>query len=51
MFPTMFLIGTVKKNKFLSEKYFFDPKVFKECSGYNFHYCLVSCDKYVSKYF
>ena len=40
-----------EKNTFLSEKYFLEPKVLKECSGYHFYYVLVSCDKYVNKYF
>ena len=40
-----------EKNTFLSEKYFLEPKVLNECSGYHFYYVLVSCDKYVNKYF
>ena len=46
MFTTAFLKGTVKKSKFLSGKYIFDSKVLREYSGYNFHYFLVSCNKY-----
>ena len=40
-----------ERHKLLIEKYFFDPKVLKDCPGYHFHYFLVSCDKYVNQYF
>ena len=40
-----------QKYTFLSEKYFFEFKLLKGCSGYHFHYFLVSHDKYVNLYF
>ena len=39
------------KYTFLSKKYFFEFKLLKDCSGYHFHYFLVSRDKYVNSYF
>ena len=40
-----------EKYEFLGRKYFFNPKLLKDCSGYYFHYFLVSCDKYVNEYY
>ena len=40
-----------RKYTFLSKKYFFEFKLLKDCSGYHFHYFLVSRDKYVNPYF
>ena len=40
-----------RKYTFLSEKYFFEFKLLKDCSGYHLHYFLVSRDKYVNSYF
>lgn len=39
------------KHDFLGKKYFINPKMIKDVSGYHFHYFLVSCSKYVSDYF
>ena len=33
------------------KKSFFNPKLIKDCSGYHFHYFLVSSDKYVNDCF
>ena len=40
-----------RKYTVLSEKYFFEFKLLKDCSGYHFHSFLISCDKYVNCYF
>lgn len=40
-----------RKYMVLSEKYFFEFKLLKDCSGYHFHSFLISCDKYVNCYF
>ena len=39
------------KHDFLGKNYFFSPKLIKHCSGYHFHYFLVSCDKYLNDCF
>ena len=39
------------QHDFVSEHYFYDFKVIKECSNYHFHYFLISSDNYVNKYF
>ena len=35
----------------LCRKYFFNPKLIKESSGYHFHYFMVSRNKYVDEYY
>ena len=40
-----------RKDTLLSEKYFFEFKLLKDCSGFHFHYLLVSRDKCVNSYF
>lgn len=40
-----------RKHDFISQHYFFDVKIIKECSNYPLYYFLISSDKYVNKYF
>ena len=40
-----------KRHESLCRKYFFNPKLIKESSGYRFHYFIVSRDKYVDEYY
>ena len=40
-----------QKYSFLSDRYFFEFRLLKDCSGYHFDYFLFSRDKYVNSYF
>ena len=40
-----------KRHDFLCRKYFFNPKLIKESSGFHIHYFIISRDKYVDEYY
>ena len=40
-----------KKSRYLSDYYFVDFKLIRQCSGYHFHFLLIYRDKYVNSCF